>query len=169
VGKKTPIEGEKMFKETVSTGMHLAYIGPKGGITIECPLCTFKKHATLPKKLYNKSVRVTCACKNQFVVLFCSRSHYRKKIDLIGAYWDSERKKRIVVFDTLSHTGASFNTGNKEPDCEPGYVISIEFRLNYSTWIKTHLEVVRVESGRVGGRFIGLSEHHQKQIGYFLR
>ena len=158
-----------MFKETISTETQLAYIGPKGGVTVECPLCTFKKHATLPKKLYNKSVRVTCACKNQFVVLFCSRSHYRKKVDLIGAYWDDQRERRIVVFDTLSHTGASFNTGRKKPGCEKGYVIYIEIRLKPDIWVKTHFEVVRIDGGRVGGKFVDLSDHHKKQIGYYLR
>jgi len=158
-----------MFKETISTETQLAYIGPKGGVTVECPLCTFKKHAILPRKLYNKSVRVTCACKNQFIVLFCTRSHYRKKVDLIGAYWDNERRKRIVVFDSLSYSGASFNTGCNTPGCKIGYVIYIEFRLKHDVWIKTHLEVVRIDGGRVGGKFTELSDHQQKQIGYFLR
>jgi hypothetical protein len=156
------------FNETLSTETQIAHIGPKGGVTITCPLCTFKKHATLPKKLYNKSVRITCACKNQFVTLFCSREFYRKKVDIIGAYWWNN-KKRIVVVDSLSHNSISFNTGYKTPECEVGYVISIEFKLKYNLWIKTHMEVLRIDGGRVGGRFSNLTENQQKQIGFYLR
>lgn len=157
------------FCETLSMETQVANIGPKGGVTVACPLCTFKKHATLPKKLYNKSVRITCLCKNQYVTLFCSREHYRKEIDLIGHYWDAFDKEHIVVVKNISHTGILFNTGRKKPVVTPGEFIQMKFRLNFSTWINATVKVTRVEENYVGCSFHILSEHHQKQIGFFLR
>lgn len=158
-----------IFKETLSEETQVANIGRKGGVTIACPLCTFKKHTTLPKNLYNKSVRITCTCKNQYVVLFCSRGHYRKGVDLIGHYWDIFNKEHIVVIKNLSYTGLLFDTGRKIPNALPDHVLKIKFRLNFNTWIETKLVVTRVSKNLVGGSFKDLSEHHQKEIGYFLR
>jgi len=157
------------LNETLSVETQVAHIGPKGGITIICPLCTVKKHATLKKPLYNKSVRITCKCKNQFVVLFCSREHYRKTTDMIGHYWDDFGKEHIVVVKNLSHTGILFNTGRKKPVVTIGKLIKVQFRLNFNTWIYTIMRVTRVDGSYVGCHFRNLSEHHKKQIGFFLR
>ena len=83
------------LNETLSVETQVAHIGPKGGITITCPLCTTKKHATLKKPLYNKAVRITCKCQNQFVVLFCSREHYRKPTDLIGSHCRNINQSKV--------------------------------------------------------------------------
>lgn len=157
------------FCETLSVETKVAHIGPNGGVTVACPLCTFKKHATLPKKLYNKSVRITCLCKNQFITLFCSREHYRQNVDLIGHYWDANEKEHIVVIKNISHTGILFDTGRKKPIAVEGEFIKMKFRLKFSTWINTTMKVTRVEECYVGCSFHNLSEHHQKQIGFFLR
>lgn len=157
------------FSETLSMETQVANIGPKGGVTVACTLCTFKKHAILSKKLYNKSVRITCLCKNQFITLFCSREFYRKNVDLIGHYWDVDEKVHVVVIKNISHTGILFDTGRKKPEVTPGEFIKVKFRLNFHTWIRSTMKVTRVEKNRVGCSFHDLSEHYQKQIGFFLR
>lgn len=157
------------LSETLSTTTQTVHVSPNGKVNIECPFCDFKKHVNLPQKLYNKSVRITCLCSEEYILLFCNRRHYRRDVDLIGKYWDTFGKERTVVIKDISHTGLSFDTGSTQPYAFVGDTIRVTFELRHKQWIDVLLVVIRMEGSRVGGAFYEPSDHVKKQIGFYLR
>ena len=157
------------LKETLSTTTQTVHVSPNGKVNIECPFCDLKKHVNLPRKLHNKTIRITCFCGQQFVILFCCRRHYRKDVDLIGMYWDALGNKKTVVIKDISHTGISFDTGNTKPLVFIGDTIRTRFELKHNTWIDVLLVVIRMDYSTICRAFYETSDHVKKQIGFYLR
>lgn len=157
------------LNETLSTTTQTAHVSPNGKVKIECPFCDYKKLVNLPQNLLNKSVRITCLCSKQYVLLFCNRRHYRRDVDLLGSYWDSFGKERTIVIKDISHTGLSFDTGNGKPMVWIGDTIRVRFQLRHDVWLDVLLTIINMEGNRVGGAFYELDSHTKKQIGFYLR
>ena len=147
-----------------------ASLSHTGRATVKCPFCDKCHCITVPQHLHNKPVRAECECGKSFPVLFDSRGYYRKEVRLSGEYKDTFGRKDVMTVTTLSFTGAGLEAGHSTPSITMGDTIRLSFLLNDSnnTWIKTKAIVRRVDGNRIGVVFVGLNDHQQKCLGFYL-
>jgi len=150
--------------------MMKVFVGPSGRSTVKCPFCEKHHYKEVPKYLYHKPVRAKCKCGKSFPVLFDRRGNCRTEVQLAGEYWDTFDKKDLMTVTTLSTSGAGFEAARSTPDVSVGETIQVSFWLNgpFSNWINTKAIVKRIDRNRIGVEFIGLYEHQQKCLGFYL-
>ena len=158
------------LEHTQSFEIMKADLGLSGETTIKCPFCEKHHYKEVPKYLYNKPVRAECKCGKSFPVLFDSRGNFRTEVQLAGEYWDTFGEKDLMTVTALSTSGAGFEAACSTPDVSVGETIKISFWLNgpFSNWIKTKAIVKRIDRNRLGIEFVGLDEHQQKCLGFYL-
>jgi hypothetical protein len=91
-------------------------------------------------------------------------------VQLAGEYWDTFGEKDLMTVTALSTSGAGLEAACSTPDVSVGETIKISFWLNgpFSNWIKTKAIVKRIDRNRLGIEFVGLDEHQQKCLGFYL-
>jgi hypothetical protein len=91
-------------------------------------------------------------------------------VRLSGEYKDTFGRKDVMTVTTLSFTGAGLEAGHNTPSIAMGDTIRLSFLLNdvNNTWIKTKAIVRRVNGNRIGVEFVGLDDHQQKCLGFYL-
>jgi hypothetical protein len=158
------------LEQTQSFEIMKADLGLSGETTIKCPFCEKHHYKEVPKYLYNKPVRAECKCGKSFPVLFDSRGNFRTEVRLKGEYWDTFGEKDLMTVTTLSASGAGFEAACSTPDVSVGETIKVSFWLNsaYKTLITTKAIVKRIDRNRLGVEFVGLDEHQQKCLGFYL-
>jgi hypothetical protein len=146
------------------------FLSDSGKTTVKCPFCKKCHHTTVPKHFHNKPVMGKCNCGQSFPVLFDSRKYYRKEVRLPGMYWNTFGEKDLMTVTTLSFSGAGFESGQRNPSLNSGETIRLNFLLKNSDkiWIKSDALVRRVNGNQIGVDFIGMEEHHQKCLGFYL-
>jgi len=146
------------------------FLSDSGKTTVKCPFCQKCHHTTVPKHFHNKPVRGKCNCGESFPVLFDSRKYYRKEVRLPGEYWNTFGRKDLMTVTTLSFTGAGFEAGRLNPSINSGETIRLNFLLknNDKIWIRSSALVRRVNGNQIGVDFMGMDEHHQKCLGFYL-
>jgi hypothetical protein len=156
--------------QTQSFEMMKVFLGPSGRTTVRCPFCEKHHNREVPMYLYNKPVRAKCKCGKSFPVLFDSREHCRTEVRLKGEYRDTFGEKDLMTVTTLSASGAGFEAACSTPDVSVGETIQVSFWLNsaYKTLITTKAIVKRIDRNRLGVEFVGLDEHQQKCLGFYL-
>jgi hypothetical protein len=156
--------------QTQSFEMMKVFLGPSGRTTVRCPFCEEHHSREVPKYLYNKRVRAKCKCGKSFPVLFDIRGNFSTEVQLAGEYWDTFGEKDLMTVTTLSMSGAGFKAACSTPDVSLGETIQISFWLNgpFSNWIKIKAIVKRIDRNRLSVEFVGLDEHQQKCLGFYL-
>ena len=146
------------------------YLSDSGKTTVKCPFCKKCHHITVPKHVYNKPILGKCNCGESFPVLFDSRKYYRKEVRLPGEYWNTFGEKDLMTVTTLSFSGAGFESGQRNPSIHSGETIRLNFLLENrdKVWIKSQALVRRVNGNQIGADFMGMDEHHQKCLGFYL-
>lgn len=146
------------------------YLSDSGRTTVKCPFCKKCHHTTVPKHLHNKPVLGKCNCGESFPVLFDSRKYYRKEVRLPGEYWNRFGEKGLMTVTTLSFSGAGFESGQRNPSISSGETIRLNFMLKNrdKIWIKSNALVRRVNGNQIGVDFMGMDEHQQKCLGFYL-
>jgi hypothetical protein len=146
------------------------YLSESGKTTVKCPFCKKCHHTTVPKHFHNKPVRGKCNCGESFPVLFDSRKYYRKEVRLPGEYWNTFGEKDLMTVTTLSFSGAGFEAGRRNPSINSGETIRLNFLLKNrdKIWIRSNALVRRVNGNQVGVDFMGMDEHQQKCLGFYL-
>jgi hypothetical protein len=146
------------------------FLGDSGKTTVKCPFCKKCHHTTVPKHLHNKPVQGKCNCGESFPVLFDSRKYYRKEVRLPGEYWKTFGEKDLMTVTTLSFSGAGFESGQRNPSINSGETIRLNFMLKNrdKIWIKSNALVRRVNGNQIGVDFMGMDEHQQKCLGFYL-
>jgi hypothetical protein len=141
-----------------------------GTTTVKCPLCEKRHHTRVPEHFHNKQVRAKCECGQSFPVLFDSRKYFRKKVRLLGEYWDTSGMQDLMTVTTLSICGAGFEIRRKNLRVQEGETIQIKFLLNNHdrSWITLNAVVKRVTGNQVGVEFTELNDHQRKCIGFYL-
>ncbi len=100
-----------------------------------------------------------------------AEEHFRTEVQLAGEYWDTFGEKDLMTVTTLSTSGAGLEAACSTPDVSVGETIKISFWLNgpfSKLWIKTKAIVKRIDRNRLGIEFVGLDEHQQKCLGFYL-
>ena len=146
------------------------FLSDSGKTTVKCPFCKKCHHTTVPKHLHNKPVQGKCNCGESFSVLFDSRKYYRKEVRLPGEYWNTFGEKDLMTVTTLSFSGAGFESGQRNPCINSGETIRLNFLLKNrdKIWIKSKALVRRVNGNQIGVDFMGMDEHQQKCLGFYL-
>jgi hypothetical protein len=146
------------------------FLSDSGKTTVKCPFCKKCHHTTVPKHLHNKPVQGKCNCGKSFPVLFDSRKYYRKEVRLPGEYWNTFGEKDLMTVTTLSFSGAGFESGQRNPSISSGETIRLNFMLKNrdKIWIKSNALVRRVNGNQIGVDFMGMDEHQQKCLGFYL-
>jgi len=146
------------------------FLSDSGKTTVKCPFCKKCHHTTVPKHFHNKPVQGKCKCGESFPVLFDSRKYYRKEVRLPGEYWNTFGEKDLMTVTTLSFSGAGFEAGRRNPSINSGETIRLNFLLRNSDkiWIKSNALVRRVNGNQIGVDFVGMEEHQQKCLGFYL-
>ncbi|MCG6918102.1 MAG: PilZ domain-containing protein [Deltaproteobacteria bacterium] len=146
------------------------YLSDSGKTTVKCPFCKKCHHTTVPKHFHNKPVLGKCNCGESFPVLFDSRKYYRKEVRLPGEYWNTFGQKDLMTVTTLSFSGAGFESAQRNPSINSGETIQLNFLLQNrdKIWIKSQALVRRVNGNQIGVDFMGMDEHHQKCLGFYL-
>jgi len=75
-----------------------------------------------------------------------------------------------MTVTTLSISGAGFEAARSTPDVSVGENIQVNAWLNgsFSTWINIRAIVKRIDRNRLGVEFVGLDEHQQKCLGFYI-
>jgi hypothetical protein len=146
------------------------FLSDSGKTTVKCPFCKKCHHTTVPKHFHNKPVLGKCNCGQSFPVLFDSRKYYRKEVRLPGMYWNAFGEKDLMTVTTLSFSGAGFESGQRNPSLNSGETIRLNFLLKNSDkiWIKSDALVRRVNGNQIGVDFMGMDDHQQKCLGFYL-
>jgi hypothetical protein len=146
------------------------FLSDSGKATVKCPSCHKCHHTTVPKHFHNKPVQGKCICGESFPLLFDSRKYYRKEVRLPGEYWNTCGEKDLMTVTTLSFSGAGFEAGRRNLSIHSGEIIRLNFLLRNSDkiWIKSKALVKRVSGNQVGVDFMGMDEHQQKCLGFYL-
>ena len=156
--------------QTQSAESLKVFLSHCGTTTVKCPLCEKSHYTRVPERFHNKPVRAKCECGKSFPVLFDSRKYFRKKVRLLGEYWDTSGVQDLMTVTTLSICGAGFETRRGNTLLNEGETIQVKFLLNNHdrNWIKLKAVVKRVKGNQVGVEFTGLNEHQRKCIGFYL-
>ncbi len=146
------------------------FLNQCGTTTVRCPLCKKCHYTKVPEHFHNKQVRAKCECGQSFSVLFDSRKYFRKKVRLLGEYWDTSGVQDLMTVTTLSICGAGFEARGKNLLVHEGDTIQIKFLLNNNerNWIKLKAVVKRVKGNQIGVEFTELNDHQRKCIGFYL-
>jgi len=75
-----------------------------------------------------------------------------------------------MTVTTLSFTGVGFEAGRLNPSINSGETIRLNFLLknNDKIWIRSSALVRRVNGNQIGVDFMGMDEHLQKCLGFYL-
>jgi len=158
------------LSQTESKESLKVFLSDSGKTTVKCPFCGKCHHTIVPKHFHNKPVRGKCDCGEPFPVLFDSRKYYRKEVRLPGEYWNTLGKKDLMTVTTLSFSGAGFEAGRLNPSINSGETIRLNFLLKNKDkiWIRSGALVRRVNGNQIGVDFMGMDEHQQKCLGFYL-
>jgi hypothetical protein len=120
----------------------------------------------------SKTYRVKCACGNEFQAQFEQRKEYRKPTDLGGACHRLGGPKQDfpIKIKDLSRSGVGFLTSDPT-DLKPSDLLELQFELDNPN--ADHLvckAIVKnvVKQNFVGAEFVNVSEHFQKQLGFYM-
>jgi hypothetical protein len=153
-----------------SKGSLKVFLSDSGKTTVKCPFCGKCHHTMVPRQFHNKPVRGKCNCGKSFPVFFDSRKYYRKEVRLPGEYWNTVGEKDLMTVTTLSFSGVGFEAGRLNPFVNSGDTIRLNFLLKNKDkiWIRSNALVRRVNGNQIGVDFMGMNEHQQKCLGFYL-
>lgn len=160
----------EMRKTTQESRITKSYVGQNGKAVIVCPCC--KKAKAIDTDSFQKrkaSLKVRCACSQNFTVYLDYRQSYRKPTKLIGTFRLGTGQERLVKINNLSLGGAQLEVVglNKFLPGQNGY---IDFVLDdrKQTHIRKNFSVKTVIGKKIGCQFKD-DQAYNKELGFYLR
>ncbi len=149
-----------------------AFVRTDGTVTITCPVCKTSKNATVAQFRNKKhTIDVNCICKTPFTVTLDFRMHYRKKVDLPGAYQivtPAGAGRGAVRIKNISMSGVGF-TVTMIGGLEKGQIVELDFKLadRKQTRMVRQARILTIDNGYLGCQFSD-NDPYERDLGYFL-
>ena len=149
-----------------------AFVRPDGTVTITCPVCKTSKNAKVTQFRNKKhTINVNCICKTPFTVNLDFRTHYRKMVDLPGAYRiinPAGAGRGAVRIKNLSMSGVGF-TDTRLGGLETDQIVELDFKLGdrKQTRLIRQALVLTIDNDYLGCEFSD-NDPYEKNLGYFL-
>jgi hypothetical protein len=149
-----------------------SYVRYDDTATLVCPGCTTARNVSVGKLRHaNHKIKYTCpSCQQTSEVLFDFRRHYRKPVNLTGAYEiisEGGIGFGLMHINNISRSGISFTVAGKHR-IEEGQELWLEFELDdkKKTLLQREAIVKSVRQDTIGCELKAQLE--EKELGFYL-